>query len=302
MDAYEHYVLAIQKHGNLTLAAKAIGVSQPALSAGLNALEKKLDFLIFNRKKSPISLTNEGKIYVAYLLQKQQLEENMEKQIADIRNSDYIPISIGGPKTYMDSYILPVIGSFTKNHPNCNLRLMEGTVSYLSNLCASGNLDLFISTKKELSPEFQLEKIGTEHVSICINKACSAYAQIMEQYKEGKPFPLPALAEENFIFLGNEQPLQLQVNTFLKTNNFVPKSRLEVDQVTSAINLMADNCGVCFATNSALSISTKMDSFTTFPLSDADFPREVYIASLKSTYLTDIHKELISIISSKEAF
>ena len=46
MDAYEHYVLAIQKHGNLTLAAKAIGVSQPALSAGLNALEKKLDFLI----------------------------------------------------------------------------------------------------------------------------------------------------------------------------------------------------------------------------------------------------------------
>lgn len=302
MDAYEHYVLAIQKHGSLTLAAKAIGVSQPALSAGLNALEKKLDFLIFNRKKSPISLTSEGKIYVEYLLQKQQLEQNFGKQITDIRNSDHITISIGGPKTYVDSYILPVIGSFTKKHPNCKLRIMEGTVSYLSRLCAAGDLDLFISTQGELPPEFQLKTIGSEHVSICVNKACPAYARIMEHYEKGKTFPLSLLADENFIFLGNGQPLQLQVNTFLKTSNFVPKNRLEVDQVTSAVNLMVDNCGVCFATSSALSIFPNKEAFTAFPLKDADFSREVYIASLKSTYLTDIHKELISMISSKEAF
>ncbi len=300
MDAYEHYVLAVNKHRNLTMAAKAIGVTQPALSAGLNALEKKLDFLIFNRKKSPISLTKEGEIYVDYLRQKQQLEENMGKQISDIRNSEDITISIGAPKTYIDSYILPVIQGFTTSHPNCKLRIVEGTVSYLSDLCAAGELDLFISTKKEISPEFKLEKIGPEHVSICVNKACASYSQVAESYEPEKPFPLSALSTENFIFLGNQQPLQLQVNAFLKNNNFVPKSRIEVDQVTSAINLMADNCGVCFATNSALSISQKTDSFTTFPLKDADFPREVYIASLKSTYLTDIHKNLISLITLKE--
>ena len=63
----ENHVILIAREGSLTRAAEKIGISQPALSSAISALEKKLGFRIFNRKCYPIQLTAEGKIFYDFL-------------------------------------------------------------------------------------------------------------------------------------------------------------------------------------------------------------------------------------------
>ena len=73
---YDNYVIQIVEHGNLSKAAAHLGISQPALSSGLTALENELGFKIFNRRKVPITFTPEGELYFDYLKRMQVLADD----------------------------------------------------------------------------------------------------------------------------------------------------------------------------------------------------------------------------------
>ena len=79
---YDNYVIQIVEHGNLSKAAAYLGISQPALSSGLTALENELGFKIFNRRKVPITFTPEGELYFDYLKKEKHIQnvelENLE--------------------------------------------------------------------------------------------------------------------------------------------------------------------------------------------------------------------------------
>ena len=53
-----NYVIAVAEEQNLTLAAKRLFISQPALTLYLNRLESELGVKLFNRGKSPVTLTD----------------------------------------------------------------------------------------------------------------------------------------------------------------------------------------------------------------------------------------------------
>ena len=60
------YFFEIEKCGNMSKAAEKLYVSQPALSKGMNELEKELGCQLFIRKASNIVLTEEGKRCLEY--------------------------------------------------------------------------------------------------------------------------------------------------------------------------------------------------------------------------------------------
>jgi len=60
------YVIAIEKHGSFSKAAKSLFVSQPSVSALVKDLEEELDINIFNRDNKGITLSAEGKEFLKY--------------------------------------------------------------------------------------------------------------------------------------------------------------------------------------------------------------------------------------------
>lgn len=60
------YMIAISKENSINEAAKKLYISQPSLTASLQALEKEVGFDIFLRSKSGISLTVKGAEFLGY--------------------------------------------------------------------------------------------------------------------------------------------------------------------------------------------------------------------------------------------
>ena len=52
--------------GNFTLAAKELGISQPAVSQNIAELEKQLDAQLFVRERGMVSLTDKGRLFKRY--------------------------------------------------------------------------------------------------------------------------------------------------------------------------------------------------------------------------------------------
>ena len=58
--------MTVAEQGSFTLAAKALGITQPAVSQQVTALEKSLDVQLFNRGRNEVSLTAAGKAFMQY--------------------------------------------------------------------------------------------------------------------------------------------------------------------------------------------------------------------------------------------
>ncbi|MEQ8928001.1 MAG: LysR substrate-binding domain-containing protein [Fulvivirga sp.] len=58
------YALQLQKYGNFGEAAHHLKISQPALSLQIGKLEKEIGLLIFDRSKSPVVATTEGRLFL----------------------------------------------------------------------------------------------------------------------------------------------------------------------------------------------------------------------------------------------
>ena len=77
-----NYVLAIAEERNITAAAHKLYVSQPTLTVYLNRLESELGVKLFDRSRTPITLTPAG---VYYIEEMKKIEESEQKMRSSIR-------------------------------------------------------------------------------------------------------------------------------------------------------------------------------------------------------------------------
>lgn len=75
------YFFAIATFGGFSKASRATGISQPALSLGLQKLEKVLGTKLIDRKPGEFSLTEAGRVVHSFC---KQLEGNLESMVGDL--------------------------------------------------------------------------------------------------------------------------------------------------------------------------------------------------------------------------
>ena len=78
------YIYTVYRLKSFSLAAQELFVSQPALSRAIKRAEAALGAPIFNRKTLPITLTDEGRIYIKTIQKMLELEQDA---LENIRNS-----------------------------------------------------------------------------------------------------------------------------------------------------------------------------------------------------------------------
>ncbi len=119
------YVLAVNKFRHFGKAAKSCFITQPTLSMQLQKLEDELDTILFDRSKSPILPTSEGKA----IIQQAKVILNEAGKINDIVKSGKKNLEGDFKLAVIPTlapYLLPqFIQNFVKKHPNVNLIIEE---------------------------------------------------------------------------------------------------------------------------------------------------------------------------------
>lgn len=77
------YIYTVYRLKSFSLAAQELFLSQPAMSRAIKKAELELGAPIFNRKTIPISLTDEGKIYIDTIEKMLQMEQDAIENIHD---------------------------------------------------------------------------------------------------------------------------------------------------------------------------------------------------------------------------
>lgn len=112
------------KHGNLSVAARAMGLTPAALSKRLAQLEKRLKVRLIHRTTRSFQLTPAGQVYFE---KGQAILEAMESLVQTMIRSAELPVGklrLNAPLNFGRVRIAPALSAFAREYPDLEVELM----------------------------------------------------------------------------------------------------------------------------------------------------------------------------------
>lgn len=301
MEIDHHFILVIAQCGSLTKAAQQLNVTQPALTMRLNTIEEKLGFPVFDRRQTPIGMTEAGKLYIEYLKKNEALLTEYMGRIYEVLNGENSRLSVGGPAVYLETLVASAIKSFRADEPDVSVDLRIGSLQELIALARDGQIDFFISTSEELPAEFRKTELGREQLCLCIPKSWPVNAELsacrITPDRPGMCFDYSLLNGSAFIGMEPDQPIQQKLERFFSSFGIAPKQLTTVNQVSCCLRFTAMGEGICLASREAIIPYLDGNELACYPLPASFSERRIFLAYQENHRLTRSCSKLIDILS-----
>ncbi len=134
-------VLQVAKDGTFSQAAKHCFISQPALSQCIKKIELELGMQIFDRSKTPLELTEAGRIYVQAAKELQVIRSSILQQVDDLSELRMGKLRIGSSRTRSVCLLTDAMVAFHQRYPNIHLSVVEGSTGRLRERVLQGEVD-----------------------------------------------------------------------------------------------------------------------------------------------------------------
>ncbi|MGH7620696.1 MAG: LysR substrate-binding domain-containing protein [Gemmatimonadaceae bacterium] len=120
---------AVVDHGGFTKAARALRLSQPAISKSLNELERRLQATLLDRSGKPVVLTEAGRTLYARASELFGVERAAERELRELRGLKRGVLRVAASPTIATYLLPPYLGRFQTRHPSMRIRIMTGNTS-----------------------------------------------------------------------------------------------------------------------------------------------------------------------------
>jgi DNA-binding transcriptional LysR family regulator len=157
--------VALARHGSFSKAASAIGVTQPALSKSMRALEDEFGCRLFDRTAQGASLTAAGRALVErsepLLLAFDELRQQLEPALRASREA----IGVGSTSFGAGPALTGALARLLAERPGLNASVVVGRWQELVHSLRVGRLDLLIGECRyaEADPEFVAAPLQEQH-------------------------------------------------------------------------------------------------------------------------------------------
>lgn len=158
----------IAQHGSVSKAAKALGVSQPALTRSLRELEEILQARLFERHARGVLITPAGERVLRsgrkVLAELSRLEDGLD----ELSSPEGWAVAVGALPVAASGVLPGVLARLKDRHPGIGLRLQEGRTEDLLPLLDAGELDLIVGRlyTPPVPDGFDREPLWSEPISL----------------------------------------------------------------------------------------------------------------------------------------
>ncbi len=138
------YVLTVYQESSFTAAAAKLYISQPSLSQAIKKIEDNLGYVIFERTRKGLRISNEGKCFIKACLHIKKSLRDYENEINDLKTLNSGHLAIGMPFYLGEHMMPPVLAAFRKKYPGVDISLIERHSKQLETSLVQGEIDIAI--------------------------------------------------------------------------------------------------------------------------------------------------------------
>ncbi|MDZ4168578.1 MAG: selenium metabolism-associated LysR family transcriptional regulator [Coriobacteriia bacterium] len=183
--------ITVVEHGSFSEAARALGVSQPAVTMQVQSLESDVGATLLDRRYRRVDLTEAGRTLLPHA-------RHVLEQIGAARDEiDALSGVISGrlviaASTTPGVYIIPrLLGAFVTTHPEVGVTIMVHDTAEVIEAVESGHADIGITGATVRGARVAFEEVGADELVLI----CAPDSPLAQR----KNLPLAELADEPWV-------------------------------------------------------------------------------------------------------
>lgn len=115
----------VSHYKNISAAAAALYISQPAVSKSIKKLETDLGLKLFSRSSKGVELTAEGQVFYTYIKKALHTISDGEQVLTQLKNKEQGNITIGVSTTLCRYFLLPYLKAFIIKYPEIKIKIVN---------------------------------------------------------------------------------------------------------------------------------------------------------------------------------
>ncbi len=157
------HVVALGRFRNFRMAAESLGISQPALSKSIRAIERSLEVRLFERSREGVSATAYGEAVLAGAEPVLRSADDVLSHVRRLKGLEAGSVRVGAGPFPMEMSVVATAIRLASRHPSLQLRVAPGEWESLTREVLAGSLDLAVAevTTAEQEPLLSVERLGT---------------------------------------------------------------------------------------------------------------------------------------------
>ncbi len=295
----QHALMLAQKR-NFSQAAEGAGLSQPALSKQIRALEEELGVLLFDRNTQPLTLTPAGDRFMEEAQTFLNQEERLRRLMEDFKSGTKGRLIVG-ISPFRCSYRIPaVLRRLRERFPGLQVVLKETDSAHLHRGMADGEFDLAMMNLPVDETLLHVHLLDAEAVTLAVPKHLAHTLPIETGDNRLPAVSLRDCADLPFITLGKQQELRRQFDSLCAADNLHPEIAAEVVGVLTAWALARAGVGAALLPQGFVEEAPDDGSLCFFRLKQNMPSRQPAIVYRKDRPLSQYAQYFIALLSEEE--
>ena len=257
----------VVSRGSVTGAAQALYVTQPALTARLNALEQALGTPLLVRRRGGVRLTEAGRAFLPYAERALQAVAEGRAVLTELELGAAGHVAICASPV-VSTYALPtILKRFSETHPGVQVAVRTGHSEEMIEVVkrdevAVGLLRAFNDPDIEQFTLYEDELVLVVHAS----------------HPSGDVVRLADLGDEQFVLFDRASSYHELTNALFLEAAIAPRSVMELDNVDSAKKMIEQGLGVAFLPHVAVADEVRSGRLRIVGIADRQPPRRPIVA------------------------
>ena len=281
-------VLAEVEH--YTQAASILSITQPSLSHAISNLENELGTYLFEKQGRNVKLTKSGKFFLKYVEEALTQLEVGEKKLKDQLDPTKGKIDLAFIYTLGAEFIPSTINEFFKDDANKNITFTFGqdNTTNIINGLKNDKYDIGFCSFVENEPDIDFFPLIKQELVLIVSLDHPLACKDTIDLKETENYP--------FVYFNKESGIRPVIDNIFSKAEVTPKIICEVEEDTAVAGLVSINYGIAILPNIPM---LKNFAIKIIPISNLDYERYIYMASLKNKYSAPSVKVFHNFITNK---
>ena len=243
------YLIELAEEKNLTRTAEKLFMSQPALTAYINRVEKKLGVKLFDRTVSPIEVTPAGSYYMNEMKKLYAQEIRILDEIAQMDYAQDTILRIGIGRNRGNIWLPHILPVAYKKFPDSHIRIVEDRDERMISKLIYDQLDIAVTETFIYDGALVYQPLPDElHTLIASPRLPEFEKYDLSKSSRFNPLDIPSdfLDGQTFICPSVNGELNFYTQQLFNTYRILPKEIMFISNLSTAYQLAVKGVGVSF--------------------------------------------------------
>jgi DNA-binding transcriptional LysR family regulator len=262
--------VAVARHGTISGAAEHLFVSQPALTARIQGLERAVGTQLFTRGRQGSRMTEAGRAFLQHAERALSAVERGRQAVSEVASGSGGRLTIGAAPA-VSTYVLPsMLHRFQANHPGVQLSVRSGHSEDVLEMVLREEVEMGLMRPIQ-HPDIISSLLYEDELVLVVHRG--------HRFASSAEIRMDKMATEHLILFDRTSSYHELTSALFRQAGIAPRGYIEVDNIDAAKRMVEQRLGIALLPRT--SVQAEIGNGWLFPVEVVDMApirREIVVA------------------------